>query len=81
MGAELVDPVLGHHAAGGEVAVAGPVEAGHVEREAVEARHLLQHLEARVDHLGADPVAGDEGYGVAAGHRPSPPIAVYFSVR
>src|SRR5688572_3578636 len=57
---DLVAAVGRHHAAMLLVVVRSPVEAVDLEREAAfPARQRLQHLDARGNDFGANPVAGD----------------------
>jgi putative intracellular protease/amidase len=65
--AELVQPVLRHHAAGLAVEIAAPGEVHHLQLEVARAGlERAQDLEARGDDLLADSVSGDGGDAVAA---------------
>src|SRR4029453_42073 len=68
--ADLIEPVLRHHAAGLGVSLAVPVERreGALEAEAPPGR--LQHAQTLGHHLVADAVAGNHGDLVS--HRVSP---------
>ena len=65
--AQGVDPVGGHHRAGGDVGLAGPVEAGDLEPRPARGGNR----EGGVGHGDADPVAGDRGDAVGL-HAASP---------
>jgi hypothetical protein len=59
--ADLLLPVLGHHAAVLEVVVAAPVEVVEGQRDAETAGGGLQYAQALGHHFAADAVAGDDG--------------------
>src|SRR5690606_11268260 len=61
MALDPLEPVLRHHAAGLDEALAGPVEALPGELDSEPAAGGLHHPDALVHHLVADPVAGDDG--------------------
>ena len=58
---ELLEPVVGHHAADLRVALAAPVERGPLEAEAEAAAGRLEHAYAFWNDFLADPVPGDHG--------------------
>ena len=69
--AQGVDPVVGHHRAGGEVGLAGPVEARDLEPRPAR----RGDGEGGVGHGDADPVAGDRGDPVGL-HASSPRMSI-----
>ena len=66
---ELVEPVVGHHLAVGQVVVAaGPFEVLDLQVEAVLARGGLDHADAFGEDFVADAVTGDGGDLEGLGH-------------